>query len=228
MQATTGKTTRLLLTRSQRLRMWAQSADWYQVGALTLLGGLVAVGFMREALASPESAVAVAEAARGPIIVLATAQPPLASLWAAPSPTAPLMLPTALAQAVGAPDMELHIDATAPAGGTSTTSSAGQQGKPGFVLPPGEVHLHQNPDATYYTVGDSQTRYYLDSRGVIAEVRLPGSEPATVAEPAGAPPEQKVFLDPADPDDAAYLNAVPTAVPSQNACSGRCIHRPSR
>ena len=224
MQATTGKTTRLLLTRSQRLRMWAQGADWYQVGALTLLGGLVAAGLMREALASPESAAAES----GRVIVLATAQAPLASLWAPPTPTAPLMMPTALAQAPGAPETALRIESTAPAGGTSTMSSAGQESKPGFVLPPGEVHLHQNPDATYYTVGDSQTRYYLDSQGVITEVRLPDSEPASAAEPAGAPPEQKIFLDPANPADAAYLNSVPTAVPSQNACSGRCIHRPSR
>ena len=225
MQAvTTGKTTQLLHTRAQRLQMWAQHADWYQVGALTLLGGLVVAGFMRETLGGQEQARAATPNTPDTIVVFATAQPALADLWVAPSPTAPL----ALIPQPPLPAANMAVPTPAPiAGGTAPASQVGTS--PVFALPPGDLHLHQNPDGSYYTVGDGQTRYYLDGRGTIVEVRLPGSEPApgAAAEPAGAPPEQKIFLDPANPADAAYLAAQPTAAPARG-CSGRCIHPPSK
>lgn len=48
--AYTGKTTALLFTRTQRLKVWARTVDWYQVGALAVLLGFAGVNALPQVL----------------------------------------------------------------------------------------------------------------------------------------------------------------------------------
>jgi hypothetical protein len=48
----------------------------------------------------------------------------------------------------------------------------------GPQVPEGPQQLHQQPDSTYVTVGDSPVRYYVDENGQVADIRLPGIDTA--------------------------------------------------
>jgi hypothetical protein len=113
--------------------------------------------------------------------------------------TVPTAVPTAAPAATSLP----------AAGGASPAAAPAA---PRYEVPVGQ-HTEINMDGSF-TVDNGIVRFYPDSTGKIVEVRIVDKnyEPAIVAE--GAPPEQKIFLDPNDPDDAAALAAIPTATPS--------------
>ena len=76
----------------------------------------------------------------------------------------------------------------------------------GPQVPEGPQHLHQQPDTTYITVGDSPLRYYVDANGQVTEVRLPGADTAANG---------------ADIAAISRATAAPSAVPVAAPSNGR-------
>jgi hypothetical protein len=105
---------------------------------------------------------------------LATPTPPLREL-----PTAPpaqdaakeAAAPTAPVPPSPTPEASASVARAAPSDSASPVALGPQ-------LPEGPQQLHQEPDATYITVGDSPFRYYLDADGQVSELRLPGADTA--------------------------------------------------
>jgi hypothetical protein len=69
----------------------------------------------------------------------------------------------------------------------------------GPPIPEGPQQVHQQPDSTYVTVGDSPLRYDVDENGQVTDVRLPGVDTAANG---------------ADLAALARTTAAPTAVPA--------------
>lgn len=113
-------------------------------------------------------------------------------------------------------------NAAAPAVPTRDYVAEAQAARDASV-PGGERHYVQTPGDTYFTVGESLVRYYVDGDGHVVDTRLPDVEPEQLADaPAGLPPEQKIFLDPNNAADAAYLAAQPTAAATRQTCTKGC------
>jgi hypothetical protein len=94
------------------------------------------------------------------------------------------------------------------------------------MVPLGQ-HTNINPDGSF-TVDNGIMRYYPNSEGVIVEARIVDEsfEPDVASQ--GAPPEQKIFLDPYNEADAAYLATLPTPKPSEvkgSPCRRGCPKR---
>ena len=94
--------------------------------------------------------------------------PAIAPTFAPPTPAAPL------APAAPAPEEANPWagGAPPPAAPVEPLVAIGPQ------VPAGPQHLHQQPDSTYITVGDSPVRYYVDASGQVLDVRLPGVDTA--------------------------------------------------
>lgn len=82
----------------------------------------------------------------------------------------------------------------------------------GLSVPAGQ-HTMINPDGSF-TIDNGLMRYYPDSTGVIVEARIVDKTYEPNVSDEGVPPEQKIFLDPNNPEDAAYIATLPTAAPS--------------
>lgn len=144
----------------------------------------------------------------------AIATPARASAPAAAS--RPLVAPAAPA-ATAAPAAKAIATPVAPA---PTRAPASEPAAIAYSVPAGQ-HTDINPDGSF-TVDNGGFRYYPNSEGVIVEVRIVDKTYELEAAAAGAPPEQKIFLDPNDVEDAAALAAIPTATPSSiTPCAGR-------
>lgn len=104
-----------------------------------------------------------------------TAQPATAPTLAPAEPTIP-------------PTEAPPVAAIAP---PATPAPGDAQGQPlvavGQQVPPGPQQVHQGPDATYITVGDSPVRYYVDAAGQVTEVRLPDVDTAPNGADLSAP-----------------------------------------
>ena len=97
--------------------------------------------------------------------VAPTLQPPVPPATAVPEPPA---LEQANTTAGGAAPEDAPVDTA----NNSPLVASGPQ------VPQGPQQVHQQPDSTYITVGDSPLRYYVDPDGHVAEVRLPGVDTA--------------------------------------------------
>ena len=86
----TGRTTRILFTPTQRLRVWARTVDIYQLASLTFIVLLIAGGFVRERVQSSMHTTAL------PIATPALAQRGLIIAIATPTYAPPTTEPTAL------------------------------------------------------------------------------------------------------------------------------------
>jgi hypothetical protein len=118
----------------------------------------------------------------------------------------PIVAPAAkalTATAAPAPTLTPLVAAQAP---------ASQPAAIAYSVPAGQ-HTDINPDGSF-TVEHGGFRYYPDTSGVIVEVRIVDTSYEQPAAQEGAPPEQKIFLDPNDAEDTAALAAIPTATPS--------------
>jgi hypothetical protein len=176
-----------------------QHADPIARGLLFVL--LAAVLGLALAMPAPPSEAST------PVVIFATpalATPALAA-WqdasraAMPTPTlaplpteAPTEAPAASANVpTVAPTLEAPAPETAVSEQASTLAAgASPEAAPvettseqslialGPQVPEGPQQVHQQPDSTYITVGDSPLRYYVDPDGQVTEVRLPGVDTA--------------------------------------------------
>lgn len=154
----------------------------------------------------------VAPTERPAVIIIATAQP-AARTDAGPAGAVPAQ-----------PDPPARQDAPPAA------DSAPELAQPTYSQPaappalpagvPAGAELYQGPGGSYYQAAGSQLRYDIDAAGNVVSVRLPGAD---VAQASDTPPEQKVFLDPSNPADAAYLAQAAEAAPQPVArpCAAR-------
>lgn len=112
--------------------------------------------------------------------------------------------------------------ATAGAGAPARNFAAEAQARVDAQIPVG-AQLVQQPGGAYYQKPGEQVRYYVDDAGHVVDVRLPGVDTAGANQPQLAPaqqdtpPEQKIFLDPSKPADAAYLAQAAAAAPTSSA-----------
>jgi hypothetical protein len=138
----------------------------------------------------------------------------------------PARLPVAPRRGVGAPISTTNDQSPAVATARPTLApTVAPKPTTAAVAKAAEVpsgqHTLINPDGSF-TIDNGNIRYYPDSTGAIVETRLIGSEPAAAQSDQGLPPEQKIFLNAATPEDAAYLQTIPTATPSSiTPCAGR-------
>jgi hypothetical protein len=92
----------------------------------------------------------------------------------------------------------------------------------GPQIPEGAQAIHQQPDSTYITVGDSPVRYYVDASGQVTEVRLPGVDTAANGADIAA-------LARATATPSAEPSAEPVAVPtSPHGYLPRAGYRPKK
>jgi hypothetical protein len=171
-----------------------QHADPIARGLLFVL--LAAVLGLAVAMPAPPSAAST------PLVIFAT--PALAAWQDAPSTALPTptlaTLPTeapteppaaqmeapAVAPTLEAPAPETAVSAPpAPEQASTLAAGASPEAAPieplvalGPQVPSGPQQVHQQPDSTYITVGDSPVRYYVDEGGQVTEVRLPGVDTA--------------------------------------------------
>lgn len=191
-----------------RLQLLARQVDLYQAGALLLIVLLIGGALARQALAHVSIGWRTA-----PIIIVATARPDAGLFRASghdmPTPPLPTVWPTEAPEPIGVA-AALALPTQSPAGAAPETAPArdyaaeAQQAINASV--PANAELHQDPGGSYLQAPGSLVKYDIDASGNVTNVRLPGAD---VAPAAGSelPSEQKVYLNPADPADAAAIAA---------------------
>lgn len=117
-------TTRILVTRTARLRAWARGVDWFAAGSLAALAALILVGMIRAGAGAPQPIILIATPTPRPALARHAGRPaeraaPAAlrpPATAAPPPSLPTEAPIAV---MAAPAPDRLPDAGAPAAPTA-------------------------------------------------------------------------------------------------------------